>query len=93
MLEESEGETLGRSTKMRTEPTYKGITPPSTQNLKALGLWVFFLICCSTFSLLPNVRLILTLEYLTISPQVRVPPPHCYTLLERKHSQTRVHYS
>ena len=24
------------------------MTPPSTQNLKALGLWVFFLICCST---------------------------------------------
>jgi len=35
---------------MRTEPTYKRMTPPSTQNLKALGLWVFFLIYCSTFS-------------------------------------------
>ena len=44
------------------------MTPPSIQNLKALGLWVFFLICCSTFSFLPNVGLRLTLEYLTISP-------------------------
>jgi len=44
------------------------MTPPSTQNLKALDLQVFFLICCSTFSFLPNVRLRLTLEYLTISP-------------------------
>jgi len=31
---------------MKNEPTYKGMTPPSTQNLKALGLCVFFLICC-----------------------------------------------
>jgi len=54
---------------MRTEPNpHKGMTPPSTQNLKALGLWVFFLICCSTFSFLPNVGLRLRLGYLTISP-------------------------
>jgi len=53
---------------MRQEPTYKGMTPPSTQNLKALGLWVFFLICCSTFSFLLNVGLRLRLGYLTISP-------------------------
>ena len=44
------------------------MTSPSTQNLKALGLWVFFLIYCSTFSFLPNVGLSLTLEYLTIYP-------------------------
>jgi len=44
------------------------MTPPSTQNLKAVGLRVFFLICCLTFSFLPNVGLRLTLEYLTISP-------------------------
>jgi len=49
------------------------MTPPSTQNLQALGLWVFFLICCSTFSFLPNVRLKLTLEYLTISPSSESP--------------------
>jgi len=30
------------------------MTPPPTQNLKALGLWVFFLICYSTFSFLPT---------------------------------------
>ena len=39
-----------------TEPTYKGMIPPSTQNLKALGLQVFIFICCSTFSFLPNVN-------------------------------------
>jgi len=44
------------------------MTPPSTQNLKILGLWFFFLIYCSTFSFLPNVGLRLTLEYLTIFP-------------------------
>ena len=44
------------------------MTPHSTQSLKALGLWVFFLIYCSTFSFLPNVELRVTLEYLTISP-------------------------
>jgi len=41
------------------------MTPPSIQNLKAIGLWVFFLICCSTFSF--NVGLRLTLGYLTLS--------------------------
>jgi len=66
LWENPRGETPGRSQTMRHEPTYKGMTPPSTQNLKALGLWVFFLICCSTFSFLPNVGLKLTLEYLTI---------------------------
>jgi len=51
---------------MRTESNpYKEMTPPLTQNLKALGLWVFFLICCSTFSFLLNVGLRLTLGYLT----------------------------
>jgi len=34
---------------------HKGMTPPSTQSLKALGLWVLFLICCSTFSFILNV--------------------------------------
>jgi len=64
MLGESEGKNTGEIS-LRTEPTYKGMTPPSTQNLKALGLQVFFLICCSIFSFLPNVGLRLTLEYLT----------------------------
>jgi len=44
------------------------MTPPSTQNLKVLDLWVFFLICCSIFSFLLSVRLRLTLGYLTVSP-------------------------
>jgi len=59
--------TLGRSqTRMRNESNpYKGMTPPSTQNLNALGLWVFFLIYCSTFSFLSNMKLRLILEYLT----------------------------
>jgi len=39
------------------------MTPTSTQNLKALGLWVFFFICCSTLSFLLNVGLRLTLGY------------------------------
>jgi len=43
------------------------MTLPSTQNLKTLGFWIFFLICCSTFSFVSNVGLRLTLEYLTIS--------------------------
>jgi len=62
------GETWGDLTRMRIEPIYKGMTPPSTQNLKALGLWVLFLICCSTFSFLLNVGLRLTLGYLTSLP-------------------------
>jgi len=56
MLGKSKGETPGRSLTMRTEPnSYKGMTPLSTQNLKTLGLWVFFLICYSTFSFLSNI--------------------------------------
>ena len=74
MMGKSEGETPRRQTRMRQEPNpYKGMTPPSIQNLKALGLWVFFLICCSTFSLLFNVGLTLTLEYLTISTSSESP--------------------
>jgi len=38
LLGESDGENRGDLTRMRQEPTYKGMTPPSTQNLKALGL-------------------------------------------------------
>jgi len=67
------GQNRGDLIRMRTEPTYKGMTPPSTQKFKALGLWVFFLICCSTFSFLLNVRLRLSLEYLTISPSSESP--------------------
>jgi len=39
--------------------------PILIQNLKTLGLWIFFLIYCSTFLFLPNVGLRLILEYLT----------------------------
>jgi len=64
---------------MRIEPnSYKEITPFSIQNLKTLGLRIFFLICCSTFSFLPNVGLRLTLEYLTISPSSE---SHSFTTL------------
>ena len=73
---------------MRTEPTYKGMTPPSTQNLKALDLWVFFLIYCSTFSFIPNVGFRLTLEYLTISPSSEsLFSTLIHSPFERKHSQ------
>jgi len=68
------GRNIGEINKndIRVNP-YKRMTLPSTQNLKLLDLWVFFLICCSTFSFLPNVGHRLTLEYLkieylTISP-------------------------
>jgi len=61
------GRKPGRSQTMRTESNpYKRMTPPSIQNLKALSLWVFFFICCSTSSFLPNVGLRLILEYLTV---------------------------
>ena len=94
LLGNPRGQNWGDLTRMKTEPNpHKRMTPPSTQNLKALGLWVFFLICCSTFSLLLNVGLRLTLGYRTISPSSES-SFHIGTLpLERKHSQTRVHYS
>ena len=64
----------GDQTRMRTESNlYKGMTPPSTQNLKTLGLWVFFLIYYLTFSFLLDVWLRLTLGYLTISPSSETP--------------------
>jgi len=44
---------------------HKILTPLSTQNLKAMGLWALILIWCSTFSFLINVGLRLTLEFLT----------------------------
>jgi len=69
------------------------MTSPSTQNLKALSLSVFFLICCSTFSFLLNARLRLTLEYLTISTSKWEFLFHIDTLsLQREHFQTRVPY-
>jgi len=43
------------------------MTPPSIQNFKVLGLWVFFLICCSIFSFIFNMGCRLTFRYLTIS--------------------------
>jgi len=43
------------------------MTPPLTQNLKTLDLWVFFLICCSTFSFLFNMRLRLLFYFLPTS--------------------------
>ena len=55
---------LERQTIMRTRVnTHKGMTLPLIQNLKALDLWIFFLICCPTFSILLNVGLRLTFRY------------------------------
>jgi len=49
---------------MRYEPNpHKGLTQLLTQNVKAVDLWVFILIWCSTFTILLNVRLRLTLEF------------------------------
>ena len=76
-----EEETLWRPNKNATRANpHKEMTLPSTQNLKALGLWVFFLICCSTFSFLFDVGLKLTLGYLTISSSSESP------------SSTLIHY-
>jgi len=38
-LRKSEGEILERSQTMRHEPTYKGVTPPSTS--KTLRRWIY----------------------------------------------------
>ena len=65
LVERIWGGNTGRSQTMRHESTYKGMTPSSIQNFKTLGLWILFIICCSTFSFIPNVGLRLTLEYLT----------------------------
>jgi len=74
MLGKSKGENIGEiSNNENWAEPHKGMTPPSTQNLKALGLWVFFLICCSTFPFLLNVGLRLTLGFLTISSSSESP--------------------
>jgi len=87
LLEKSKGETLGRSHKNETRANpYKGMTPPSTPNLKALGLWVFFLICYSTFSFPLNMRFRLTLRYLTISPSSESP---FFTLVHSPSSRSK----
>jgi len=66
------------------------VTPFSTQNLKTMGLWALILIWCSTFSILVNVGLRLTLGFLTISPSRVSPFNHIGTLpLQRKHPQPR----
>jgi len=68
------------SNKIRYESyPHKKLTPPSTQNLKAMGLWVLFLICWSTFSFLLNVRLRLTWIHNNF-PQVKVPSTFSYPL-------------
>jgi len=67
-LKNSRRHNWGDLTRMKLELTYKGMTLSSTQNLKTLDLWVFFLIYCSTFSFLLNVGLRLTLGYLTNLP-------------------------
>jgi len=60
-LENPRGHNRGYLTRKRNGPNiHKGMTPPLTQNLKAVGLWVFFFIYCLTFSFLFNVRLRLT---------------------------------
>jgi len=45
--------------------TYSHHSQPKT--LRQWGLWVFILIYCSTFLFLANVKLRLTLEFLTIN--------------------------
>jgi len=81
MLEKLRGRNTRETNKKENNVNpHKGTTPPSTKNLKALGLWVFFLICFSTFSFHLNVGPRLTPRYLTISPSSeRVPLLHWYT--------------
>ena len=72
--ENSRGHNVGDLTRRRNGSNiHKRMTPPLTQNLKAVDLWVFFLIYCLTFSFLFNVGLRLTLEFLTISPSSESP--------------------
>ena len=63
--ENPRGKLQGDLTRMRTESTYK-------------SLWIFFLICCSTFSFLPNMGLRLTLEYITHDSSLVPPFTHLY---------------
>jgi len=68
--ENPSGKTGEISQRMRTEPNPdKGMTPPSTQNLKALGSFLYV----AQLSFLLNVGLRLTLGYLTISPSSESP--------------------
>ena len=86
LLGENRGGTTGEINKNETRVNpCKGMTSPSTQNLKALGLWVFFLICCLTFSFLLNVGLRLTLRYLTNLPFKWESLPHWYTPLKHEY--------
>jgi len=56
---------ISNNEKMSLNP-HKWMIPPSTQNLKTMGLWVLFLICCLTISFILNMGLRLTLGYLTV---------------------------
>jgi len=63
--------------RIRTEPnTHKKMTPPSTQNLKTLGLWVFFLLYVAqlshSYSMLSGI--IFKYEYLNHKQSSLVPP-------------------
>lgn len=56
------------------------------QNLKAISLWVFPLIYCSSYSFLYNVKFSTHLEFLTIALSSVIPfligtSPSCGTLL------------
>jgi len=67
-----------KSQTIRTEPklsqnSHKEMISSSTQNLKVLVLWVFFLICFSTISFPLNMGPGLTLKCLTISPSSESP--------------------
>ena len=61
--ENPRGHNRGDLSRRRNGPNiHKGMTPPLTQNLKEVGLWVFFLIYCLTFSFLFNWNLELHLD-------------------------------
>jgi len=73
LLREFEGHNWGDLIRRRNRPNiHKKMTSPLTQNLKRVGLWVFFLIYCLIFSFLFNVRLRLALGFLTVLAQVKI---------------------
>ena len=79
---------------MRPESNpHKGLTSLPTQNLKAISLWVLFLIRFSTFSSLPNVELRFTFAFSAVSPLKGESLPHWYSPLRVETFLTTIPFS
>jgi len=75
---------------------HKGMTPLLTENLKVVGLWVFFLIYCLTFSFLFNVGLKLAVGFLKSPPHLQghyQEPKLWYQLMRKYRGHDRFWYS